>query len=282
MPFDPSCVGRSTEPFVHDYNWRDVALYALGVGASIDDLELLLDDPAPLVLPTYAVAPAFPPVQALLHSSGANLVTLLHSGQRTELLRPIPPAGRALTTGRISGAWDMKIGALVFIDTETQIGGELVARTTWQLLLRGEGGFGGERPPKLLRTRPKEGSSPAFRVEVPTGDNQALLYRLSGDLNPIHSHPEVAAKAGFERPILHGLCFYGIAARVAIKAMAAGDPARLKSFEARFNKTVHPGQTLIVEGYTLEEEGQLAMTVTIAGTSEQAIANALLELRPGQ
>lgn len=282
MSFDPTCVGRTTEPFVHEYTWRDVALYALSLGAGTQDLSHVLDDPLPVVLPTYAVVPAFAPVQELLRSSGGDLVTLLHSGQRTELLGFIPPQGRALTTGRIAGAWDMKIGALVSIDTETLIDGALVSRTTWQLLLRGEGGFGGERPPKLLRVKPPEGAEPAFRVEVPTSESQALLYRLSGDLNPIHSHPEVAQRAGFERPILHGLCFYGIAARVALKAMADGDLMRWRSFEARFNKVVLPGQTLIVQGYPLGEAGQLAITVTISGTSELAIAHALLELRPGQ
>lgn len=282
MPFDPTCVGRSTDSYVHEYSWRDVALYALGLGAGTADLDYLLNDPLPKVLPTYAVVPAIMPVQALLASTGANLVTLLHSGQRTELLAPFPAQGKALTIGRIAGAWDMKIGALLSIDTETQVDGVPVARTNWQLLLRGEGGFGGERPPKLLRTKPLEGSQPAFRVEVPTTDSQALLYRLSGDLNPIHSHPEVAAQAGFERPILHGLCFYGIAARVALKAVGEDEPTRLRSFEARFNKTVLPGQTLVVEGYRLEAEQQLALTVTVAQTGEQAIANALLELRPGK
>ena len=157
----------------------------------------------------------------------------------------------------------------------------LACRTTWQLLLRGEGGFGGERPaaadcaPSRPRTR-----QPDFEVSVPTSRNQALLYRLTGDVNPIHSHPEVAKQAGFERPILHGLCSYGIAGRVALKALAGDEPARFRALEDAFAKVVMPGDTLVVRGYRLPEPGQAAITVTVAQTGEQAIANALFEFVP--
>jgi acyl dehydratase len=127
------------------------------------------------------------------------------------------------TAVRIKGIWDMKIGALVSVESNTAVNGIDTARTEWQLLMRGEGGFGGDRPPGLLRTKPPADIEPAARVEVPTALNQALLYRLNGDINPIHSHPETAKAAGFDRPILHGLCFYGIAARVALT------PAKLRS-----------------------------------------------------
>ena len=99
----------------------------------------------------------------------------------------------------------------------------------------------------LLQTKPPAETAPAFSVEVPTTRSQALLYRLNGDINPIHANPEVAKEAGFDRPILHGLCFYGIAARVALKELAGDDPARFKSLEARFAKVVMPGDTLVVE-----------------------------------
>ena len=157
------------------------------------------------------------------------------------------------TTATIRGIWDMKVGAIVYVDTETEINGEPACRTTWQLLLRGEGGFGGERPPAGLRTKPPKDKAPDFEVEVPTSRSQALLYRLSGDLNPIHSHPEVAKQAGFDRPILHGLCSYGIASRVALKELAGDDPTRFKAYETRFAKVVMPGDTLIVRGYRLPE-----------------------------
>jgi acyl dehydratase len=277
MPIDLSKAGAVIGPAKFTYNWRDAALYAIGLGAGTEDLDYLLDDPPPKVLPTYSVVPAFGPVFDALKLTGGNLVALLHSGERTELIKPFPPQGEAKTTAKVGGIWDMKIGALVFIETETEVEGEITAKTTWQLLLRGQGGFGGERPPKLLRTKPPEGKEPAFRTEVPTATNQALLYRLNGDINPIHARPEVALEAGFDRPILHGLCSYGIAARAALKELAGDDPARFRAFEARFAKVVMPGDTLIVEGWTLEEPGQAALTVTIKESGEKAVANALFE-----
>ena len=184
------------------------------------------------------------------------------------------------TTAEIAGIWDMKVGALVEVRTETEVDGQAAARTIWHLLFRGEGGFRGPRPPKLLATKPPADVQPAFRVEVPTTRTLPLLYRLNGDVNPIHSHPEVARAAGFERPILHGLCFYGIAARVALQQLAGDDPSRFRAIEARFASVVMPGDTLIVEGWPLEDSGQAALTVTVKETGEKAIANARFEFQP--
>lgn len=280
MTIDLSAVGKTTGPVITTYNWRDTALYAIGLGAGVDDLGYVLDNPPPKVVPTYGVLPAFRPVFDLLEQTGGNLVTLLHSAQRTEQLRPFPAAGEMSTTATIKGIWDMKIGAMVSVETMTQVNGEDTARTEWQLLMRGEGGFGGPRPPKLLRTKPPVEASPLFSVEVPTSINQALLYRLNGDVNPIHSHPEVAKEAGFDRPILHGLCFYGIAARVAVKELLGDDPARFASLEARFAKVVMPGDTLVVEGYALDTPGHAAVTVTVKESGDKAIANAELVYQP--
>jgi acyl dehydratase len=276
MTIDMSSVGQRVGPTEQSYGWRDVALYALALGAGTDDLPFVLD-PGPRVLPTYGVIPAFEPVFNAMRGTGADLVQLLHTAQRTELLAPLPAQGVMRTTAVVRGIWDMKVGALAYVDTETEVGGVPVCRTTWQLLLRGAGGFGGERPPGGLRTKPPKDQGAAFEVEVPTSRSQALLYRLTGDINPIHSHPEVAKQAGFERPILHGLCSYGIAGRVALKQLAGDDPARFRALEVRFAKVVMPGDTLIVRGYLLDEPGQAALTVTVKETGELAIANALFE-----
>jgi acyl dehydratase len=280
MTIDPACKGSEHGPVSQAYDWRDVALYAIGLGAGTADLGYLLEDPPPKVLPTFAVIPAFPPVFDLLRTTGGNLVTLLHSSQRVELIRPFPAQGTLETTSVVRGVWDMKIGALTIIDTETAVDGKPTARTSWQLLLRGEGGFGGERPPKLLHTRPPKDRDPDFRAVVPTAENQALLYRLSGDINPIHARPEVAQEAGFGRPILHGLCFYGIAGRAALRELAGDDPTRFRALEARFAKVVMPGDTLIVEGFLLEDPGRAAFTVTVEESGDRAIANGLFEFAP--
>lgn len=276
MALDLGTVGLRVEPVTQRYDWHDVALYALAVGAGTDDLDYLLD-PAPRVLPTWGVIPAFEPVVAAVRRTGGDLVQLLHTAQRTELARPFPSQGEMRTGARIAGIWDMKIGAAIQVDTETEVDGALACRTTWQLLIRGEGGFGGERPPTGLRTKPPKETPPAFEVTVATAPTQALLYRLTGDINPIHARPDVAKAAGFERPLLHGLCTYGIGARVALAALAGNDPARFKAFETRFSKPVMPGDSLVVRGWPLETTGQAAITVTVAHSGEQAIANALFE-----
>lgn len=280
MAIDFKCVGQSVAPISKRYDWRDVALYALALSAGEDDLQYVLDNPPPKVLPTYGVIPAIAPMFEAAKLTGANLVQLLHTSQRTELIRPWPAEGEMRTQASVRGVWDMKVGALLMVDTTTEVNGELAAKTTWQLLLRGEGGFGGERPPGGLRTRAPKDKAPDFEVEVPTSRSQALLYRLTGDVNPIHSHPEVAKQAGFDRPILHGLCTYGIAGRVALKHLAGDEPGRFKALETKFSKVVMPGDTLIVRGYRLETPGQAAVTVTVKESGEEAITNGLFEYTP--
>jgi acyl dehydratase len=275
MTLDLQTAGKKIGPVIQEYSWKDVALYAISLGAGRSDLAYLLE-PTPKVLPTYGVIPTFNPVFDLLRATGGDLVTLLHSSQRTEIIKPFPPAGKMETEAVIRGIYDMKIGAAVVIDTTTLVDCDLIAKTVWTLLLRGEGGFGGERPPARLKTKAPANTAPDFSVEVPTMDNQALLYRLNGDINPIHADPEVARAAGFERPILHGLCTYGIAGRVALKELAGDEPARFRSLECLFSKPVMPGDTLVVEGYRLDA-GKAAVTVTVKETGVKAIANCLFE-----
>jgi len=268
-------VGAKVGPFEQAYTWKDVALYALAVGAGSADLSYLLD-PTPSVLPTWGVIPAFEPVFAALDKTGGDLVQLLHSGQRTELVKPFPASGVMSTTAEVLGIWDMRVGALLQIETRTSVAGELHARTVWSLLIRGAGNFESARPPALLRTKPPKDAAPVYSETWQTSPTQALLYRLTGDVNPIHARPEIAQAAGFERPILHGLCSYGFAARVALKQLAGDDPKRFKAFDARFTAPVLPGQTLITSGYVIEP-GKAAVTVLVQETGDLAIANALFE-----
>lgn len=279
MTVDLGSVGSFAEG-KQRYDWRDTALYALALGAGTEDLRYLIERPPPQVLPTFGVLPAFAPMFEVMQQTGGDLVQLLHTAQRTELLAPFPAEGNMHTRAQLRGLWDMKIGATAIVDTETSVDGVPRCRTTWELLLRGEGGFGGERPPTRLRTRPPKDAEPIFEVQVGTRPEQALLYRLTGDVNPIHSDPAIAREAGFDRPILHGLCTYGIAARIALKQLAGDDPARFISLDARFAKVVMPGDTLVVRGYALPEAGHAAITVTVAEHGADAIASALFCYRP--
>ncbi len=275
MALNLGAVGVTVGPFEHPYSWKDVALYALAVGAGTEDLGYLLD-PAPRVLPTWGVVPGFVPVFAALDHIGGDRVQLLHSAQRIELIKPFPHEGVMVTTGHVLGIWDLRIGALVNIETRTSIAGELHMRTVWTLLLRGEGGFESERAPSLLRTKVPKDQAPDFSTEWRTQETQALLYRLTGDINPIHARPEVARAAGFEKPILHGLCSYGFAAHAALKALAGDDPARFRAFDARFTSPVMPGNTLRVDGWVIGP-GKAVLTVKVCESEELAIAHCLFE-----
>lgn len=275
MALNLSTVGRTYGPFEHAYHWKDVALYALALGAGPDDLDFVLE-PEPRVLPTFAVIPAFEPVFAALHEIGGDLVKLLHTAQRTELIKPLPSEATLRTSATVQGIWDMRIGAVINIETHTAIGDEPYARTVWSLLIQGETGFESARPPAGLRTKPPKDASPDFTATFATSPAQALLYRLTGDLNPIHARPEVARAAGLPGPILHGLCTYGFASRVALRCLAGAEPRRFRAFEARFSRPVLPGQTLVAEGYRLAP-GSAAITVRAEGSPELVISNALFE-----
>jgi len=275
MALHLGAVGQTFGPFEHAYAWKDVALYALALGAGPDELPFLLE-PSPLVLPTFAVIPAFEPVFAALHVIGGDLLKLLHTAQKVEQLKPFPPEARLQTTAEVKGIWDMRIGAVINIETCTAIGGELYARTLWSLLIQGETGFPSERPPPGLRTKPPKDARPSFARTFATSAAQALLYRLTGDLNPIHARPDAAAAAGIPAPILHGLCTYGFAARAALQELAGGEPRRFRAFEARFSRPVLPGQTLLAEGYLLSP-GAAAITVRADDAPELVIGNALFE-----
>jgi len=216
-----------------------------------------------------------------LKLTGLGLTKLLHTAQRVERIACPPPEGVVSTTATVVGISDMRVGALVQIETQSEVAGTPIARTLWSLLVADVGPFESARAPALLRTRAPRDTAPTFVETWATAPNQALLYRLTGDLNPIHASPEAAHAAGLERPILHGLCTYGFAGRAALHAFCDDDPARFVSFEARFSKPVVPGQTLATKGYLLEP-GQAAITVEVAepgGPGALVIANALFQFQ---
>jgi acyl dehydratase len=276
MSLNLRVVGERIGPFEHLYSWKDVALYALSLGAGPGELPLLIE-PAPLVLPTYAVVPAFAPVHEALQRLGVDLQRVLHASQRVEQLRPLPSSGCLLTTAVVRGVYDMRIGAMVDIETLSSVGDEPYARTVWSLLVLGLTGIDGGKAPPLLRARAPKDAVPDVSHTWTTSPAQALLYRLNGDINPIHALPEAAATAGLEAPILHGLCTYGYLARVALKALTDYQPVRFRSFEARFSKPVLPGQTLAAELFRIGP-ASFAITARITETGEMAVTNAQLDL----
>ncbi len=243
-------VGKKSAPLKHKYNWKDTVLYALGVGAKVDELDFLFEMNGPRVLPTFAVVPCFNALINVSAELGANPMMILHGEQKIILHRPIPPQGELTTIAEVKGIYDKGKGASVIVEAKTvDEKNEPLFDNWFTTFVRGEGNFGGERGPEPLKADPPAGKAPDFSFTEVTTREQALLYRLSGDLNPLHASPQFAKMGGFDRPILHGLCTYGHAGRAILKHACGGDPTKLKSFAARFAGVVFPGDTLVTEGW---------------------------------
>ncbi|MFI7135300.1 MaoC/PaaZ C-terminal domain-containing protein [Nonomuraea sp. NPDC050153] len=249
MALDHTLIG--VDGPAHERTWtaKDTMLYALGVGAGTSELEFATEK-GQRVLPTFAVLAAqAPPGRRLGDFDPAMLV---HAEQSFELHRELPPAGGVRTTSRVTGIYDKGSGALVTlsataVDLRTE---EPVITSRSAVFIRGEGGFGGDRGPRNRWTVPDR--APDHKVTYATRPEQALIYRLSGDYNPLHSDPEFAARAGFDRPILHGLCTYGVTGRALLHAVAGSNPGRLRGMSGRFTSPVFPGESLTVSVW---EEG---------------------------
>lgn len=245
MPIDPTAVGASGGPAERSWTSKDCLLYALGVGAGVDELSFSTEKDQH-VLPTFAV---------IIGGGGVpfskigtfNPAMLVHGEQAIEVYGPIPADGTVRSTGRISAIWDKGKGAVVVMESEAvnAANDEPLFKTTMSAFIRGEGGFGGERGPSGPQNVPPE-RQPDHEITYATTPDQALIYRLSGDRNPLHSDPEFAKLAGFDRPILHGLCSYGFTGRALLHTLCGGDAERFKSMAVRFSKPVLPGDSLTV------------------------------------
>jgi acyl dehydratase len=277
VPIDPSAVtGEWGEWTERTWTSKDALLYALGVGAGAADptgaeLEFTTENSRGIdqrVLPTFAV---------IVGAAGGgarrigtfNPAMLVDAGRRIELLRPLPVEGRIRSRGRVVGVYDKGSGALIAsesesVDAET---GEPMFRLASNAFVRGEGGFGGDRGPSGPSNQAPE-RPPDHVVTYDTRPDQALLYRLSGDRNPLHSDPEFARMAGFDKPILHGLCTYGFTGRALLHTLCGSDPARFTSMEGRFSKPVFPGESLTVRVWV---EANRAVFVTESSSGQVVI-----------
>jgi acyl dehydratase len=282
MPLDLSLVGKPSDPYTFRYTWRDTALYALGVGAKHDELDYLYEGKGPKVLPSFAVVPTFQPMLDLMGKTGGNLAMVVHGAQKVQIKKAFAPAGTLTTVATIRGLYDLRKFATSLVDTETKDeNGDVIFTTTWSIIFRGEGGFDGAPPPKepamvaLPKDRPAD-----FRIEEATSKEQALLYRLSGDHNPLHADPKFAADVGFkEGPILHGLCTYGYMVRHAAKGACGGDASKLTAFEGSFRKPVWPGDTIVTEGWIVEP-GRVALSVHVKERPDAVITSAAATFQP--
>jgi len=250
MPIDPGrALGAALPATTVTWDEDRVILYHLGIGAgtpAIDPGELAYVYEANLkVLPSFATIPVMSAMLALGQVDGVsfNPVLLVHGDQEVVVHRPLPVSATVAQTGRIAEVWDRGSGALVVVEVDgVDARGTHLYTTRSGLFLRGEGGFGGDRGPRAGDIAPDR--EPDIVAESRTLEQQALLYRLNGDKNPLHADPEFAALAGFERPILHGLCTYGIVCKAAVDGAFDGDVSRVSRFRGRFSKPVLPGQAM--------------------------------------
>lgn len=250
MPIDPSAIGAVTEPTIYEWTDRDTLLYALGVGAGTADLAFTTEnshDTPQQVLPTFAVICCMGFGAAPLVGS-FNWGKLLHGSQEVRLSAPLPPAGALSVVAEVADIQDKGEGKNAIIMLRARgsdpATGTLIAETLTTLVIRGDGGFGGQ-PGQRPAAPEIPDREPDARIALPTREDQALLYRLSGDRNPLHSDPWFAQTlAGFPKPILHGLCTYGFAGRALLGELAGGDASKLTAIAARFSSPVFPGETL--------------------------------------
>lgn len=248
MPIDPNAVGLTGGPVRRSWSSKDGLLYALGVGAGVDELPFTTEntkDTPQRMLPTFAVIIGGGGVP--FNKIGTfNPALMVHGEEGIELYDEIPAEGEVESTGTCTAIWDKGSGAVVEMESVSVLlaTGKPLLKTRMSVFLRGEGGFGGERGPSA-KPAPSD-RKPDHQTTYSTRIDQPLLYRLSGDRNPLHSDPSFAKLGGFERPILHGLCSYGFTGRALLHALCGGDPARFKSMDARFSKPVMPGDTLTI------------------------------------
>ncbi len=255
MAIDPQKILNWKFPDIeHAYTEKDTILYALGLGCGSDgphsdDFKFIYEKGL-AALPTMAVVLASPGNWLGSKESTVDYTKVLHGEQYLTLHRPLPAEGKVVGRGRIVELLDKgkDKGAVLYAERTIidKASGEKVATLTSAAMLRGDGGFGGKPGPQPEPHRIPDGA-PTRHLDIRTYPNSALIYRLSGDRNPLHADPKAAEAGGFKTPILHGLCTYGVAGRAIVKACCGNDPARLKSLQVRFSAPVFPGETIRTE-----------------------------------
>ena len=233
------------------YSDKDSILYSLGVGLGNDPMNLAelkyVYENSQVALPSMATN--FQYHSPLLLKANINFILVVHGEQKLSFSNPLPVSGDFISNAKVIGCYDKGAGKGAIIDVETTINlkkdNTEICKLVSTTFARGDGGFGGPESPKNEIFKPE--GDPDFVHEIKTKPDQALIFRLSGDYNPLHSDPNFAKTAGFEKPILHGMCTYGIACRSVVESLCEGDAKRLKKFDCRFSSPVYPGETIVTE-----------------------------------
>jgi len=284
MPINPQEALAAKFPAAEtSYEVDDVILYHLGIGAGVpqtdpNELEYTYEKNLK-VLPSFGVIPTFGAMGGSLFNTPGlkfNPAMLLHGEQDIEIHRPLPTSARLVNESRIAGLYDKGKAALVVFEVKTsEKGGAPLFTNRFSLFLRGEGGFGGDSGPKVGNDAPQRAAD--LVVESKTLPQQALLYRLSGDKNPLHADPGFAKIGGFDVPILHGLCSFGIVCKAAVDKALGGDVTRVARYQARFAGVFFPGETMVTSIW--KEPGKLLVASSSKERGAPVISNAAITLR---
>jgi acyl dehydratase len=270
-PIDNELVGLELAPLEWSWTERDLAIYALGVGANVDEhLPYLYEQHGPRFLPGFAATPAARFVEAQFEAVAMRPEDALHADERVTIHRDVPVRASVTTTRKLVEVLDKGSAAVLVWDTETADADGPLFTSRGSVFVLGAGGFGGERGARGPQAPELEGP-PDLEAEVPTSRSQAALFRLSGDLNTIHIDPEVAQAAGYERPILHGMCTYGIAGRVVGTWLEAETGAPVVGMYARMSAVVMPGDTLVTRAWRTGQASASFETFTATGDKVLAL-----------
>ncbi len=276
MALNLDAIGKKIGPFTKDYSWKDTVLYALGVGAGFSDLEYCYEKDLK-VLPSYGITTLYDFMPQLATTSNVNLAGILHGEQELIFHNPIPPEGTLTTEGTITHIYDKgdKKGALIVAEFNTHhSNGNRLFTSIVTVFSRLDGGFGGENAPAKKISFPER--DPDFIVESRPTEDQPLVYRLSGDVFQLHVDQEFAEMAGFEKPIMHGLCTHGYACRALIQSLVPGEPEKIRRMDCRFKRPLYPGMPIKTVIWKTEE-GKALWKVINADTQEIVIDNGVLE-----
>ena len=269
MPLNPAAVGAVGDVRTMSWNSKDALLYAVGIGAGQNDLPFTTEntkDVQQVVFPTFAVVAGSgttsPGKSAMAEIGTFNWALLVHGSQASTLHRPIPGEAEATVQDKVVAMYDKGKAAVVVTEAETKLKtGELLWTTRSSVFIRGEGGWDGDRGPSGPQNEPPA-KAPDHEVTLQTSPDQAFVYRLSGDRNPLHTDPSFAAIGGFDRPILHGLCSYGFTGRALLGALCNNDVTKFKHIEGRFSSPVMPGDALTVRMWNVGA-GETVFTTSV-------------------
>ncbi|KAF9181097.1 hypothetical protein BGZ51_005671 [Haplosporangium sp. Z 767] len=274
------------EPEVFEYSARDVILYNLGIGATRKDLYLVYENnDAFCAVPTFGVVPSFKAMNAVPFGDilpSFNPMMLLHGEQYLEIIKPFPTHGKLVSTPYVVDILDKGKGCVATIGVKTtDENGDEICINEFTMFIRGAGNFGGKKEGAdrgaATAANQAPNRKPDHVVTEKTHENQAALYRLSGDWNPLHIDPDMAAVGGFDVPILHGLCSFGIAGKHIFKTYCNNDAKNFKNIKVRFAKTVNPGETL--ETSMWREGNKVLFQVRVVERDSIVISNAAVELQ---